>query len=124
MLHIGIALLSERCPEGERDTCGFRCDQLCHSWRAATYQCLYGEPEECCLTCGEIVHDCLPGQMLRDEVTCVAMEDCPCLLPNGNILAVEYINVIRESLCTMFDPSLARLFTQKYRHAIKGSTKA
>lgn len=72
-----------------RDMCGYRCNQLCHSWSAATYQCIHGNEDECCLTCGETIKSCPAGQRLRNETTCVALDDCTCILPNGNILAVS-----------------------------------
>lgn len=85
---------TETCPIEQRNLCGFRCDQVCHSWKKANYQCLYGQYDECCLTCGQEVNKCAAGMVLRDASTCVKPQDCPCILQNGNILAVSHEHII------------------------------
>lgn len=62
---------------------------MCHAWRAATYECIHGQNPTCCFTCGQTINKCPTGQVLRDENTCTDPKDCPCILQNGNILAVS-----------------------------------
>jgi len=81
--------VADLCPPSKQNKCGYTCDSICHSWRAATYECVHGSDSECCLTCGQTITKCSSGQVLRDENTCCSPQDCTCLLPNGNILAVR-----------------------------------
>ena len=93
-----IITLSESCPPSKQNPCGYKCASLCHAWRAATYECIHGNDGTCCFTCGQEVSMCPGGQVLRDENTCIAPKDCPCILKNGNILAVSFRSFISKSV--------------------------
>ena len=89
-------MFSEECPPSQQNPCGYKCQNLCHAWRAATYECIHGQDDTCCFTCGEEVSQCPAGLVLRDETTCISPKDCPCILQNGNILAVSFIHFLHE----------------------------
>merc|ERR1711881_682218 len=82
-----IGMSRDQCPPHYLNECGYTCAGICHSWRAAQYECIHGSDDTCCMTCGDEVALCPAGQVLRDENTCVSPQDCTCLLKNGDLLA-------------------------------------
>ena len=39
---------TDDCPPQDLNECGYRCAGICHSWRAAQYECIHGSDDTCC----------------------------------------------------------------------------
>ena len=88
----------DTCGKDNIRTCAFRCNQVCHAWRTATYQCTFAESDDKCVdTCGEDCVSCPINYVLRDPKTCVRPADCQCMLPDGSTLGVGFSFLIKLS---------------------------
>ena len=63
---------------------------MCEGYAARTGMC--GGDNPCVPTCLYPTQKqiCGPGELLRDKNTCVKIDMCPCLKPDGTVAQVQY----------------------------------
>lgn len=82
-------IISDTCGKDNVQSCSYTCNDLCHSYRAVSYQCAHAKLDGCVDTCGEEYTKCSKGQALRDATTCIKTSECPCAIGDGTIIAVS-----------------------------------
>ncbi|XP_078495661.1 uncharacterized protein LOC445660 [Ciona intestinalis] len=97
VVNIRITFYAATCGKSNMVTCSFRCNQVCHAWRTATYQCAHSSDDQCVDTCGEECVSCPINYILKDPKTCVRPADCLCMLPDGSSLGPGQVRNDREA---------------------------
>ena len=93
-----ISQFSDTCGKDNVHSCSITCNQLCHSYRAASFQCAHADSDGCVDTCGDDFTKCSTGQALRDAKTCIKASECPCAIADGSTIAVSCHASIISSL--------------------------
>lgn len=98
---------SSLCTAGEVwDECIIKCNQICHSFLPlASHMFHCSSVDDCVKGCRPKDLNCSDGKYLRDNKTCVAEKDCPCV--SNSALFVE-VNIKSERFSANY-----RIFTFK-----------